>query len=73
LNVKTRDGISRKELNQIKYSLMQFVNDKNIFIDDRFSVEEFFQMMTAPTTAFAYFMAIMILTLAFFMMTVSFS
>ena len=30
-------------------------------------------MMAAPTSAYAYFMAVMILTLAFFMMTVSFS
>jgi len=71
--VKTRDDISRKELETIKYGLMQFVNDKGVYVDDRFSVEEFFKMMSAPTTAYAYFMSIMILTLAFFMMIVSFS
>ena len=32
-----------------------------------------FKMMGAPATAFAYFISAMVLALAFFMMTVSFS
>ena len=36
-------------------------------------LDDLFKMMVLPATAFAYFMSTMILTLAFFMMTVSFS
>ena len=49
------------------------MNDKNAIVQDRFSIDAMFKMMGAPATAFAYFISTMVLTMSFFMMTVSFS
>ena len=71
--VKLKDGVSREELNRIRHGLTQFVNDRQIFIQDSFTVGDLFESMSAATTNFGYFVTVMILTLTFFMMTVSFS
>ena len=66
-----KEGVTRAEMAEVRYGLMQFVNDKNLFIEDKFGVEDTFKMMGAPTKAFGYFVSLMILCLSFFMMTVS--
>ena len=68
-----KDDVTQEESDRVRYGLIQFVNDKNVFLHDRFSIEAMFKMMGAPATAFAYFISAMVLALAFFMMTVSFS
>lgn len=73
LVVKMREDVTKEENDSVRYGLLQRINDKHVFIQDRFSIDALFEMMSAPTYAFAYFMSLMILTLAFFMMTVSFS
>ena len=67
------DGVTQEESDRVRYGLLQFLNDKNAIVEDRFSIDAMFKMMGAPATAFAYFISTMVLTMSFFMMTVSFS
>ena len=60
-------------MKKLRYMLMQHINDQTIFMEDRFSLEAMFKQMAAPADLFAVVIACMILALAFFMMTVSFS
>lgn len=68
-----REDVTREEMKKIRYGLLEYVNDMSVYVEDKFGVEDTFAMMKAPADAFAVFISIMILTLAFFMMTVSFS
>ena len=73
LVVKLRDDVTREELKEVRFSIMQHINDMSIYVDDRFAVQEMFARMKFSTTVFAMFFSVMILILTFFMMTVSFS
>ena len=68
-----REGVTREESDEIRYGLMQFVNVQSVYVEDRFAIEDSFKAMVAPAAALGVFISLMILTLSFFMMTVSFS
>lgn len=57
----------------VRYGLMQYANDINIFVTDQFELEASFDAMALPAIAFGYFISSMILVLSFFMMTISFT
>ena len=71
--VKLRDDATREEADKIRYGLLQHVNDMTVYVNDKFTIDDTIKTMSAPADAFAVFISLMILTLAFFMMTVSFS
>ena len=68
-----REDVTLEESNKVRYGLMQFVNDKSIYVMDKFAIDQMFNLISAPSEIFAYFLSFMILTLAFFMMTVSYT
>ena len=57
----------------MKDGLFKLVDGYNYYVYDKFSVEDFFAELEMPAVAFGAFITIMTLTLAFFMMTASFS
>ena len=71
--VKTREGLDEETTNDIKFGMMQFVQDSTVIVSDKFSLNVFFDGITMPFLAYTYFVALMILLLSFFMMIVSFS
>jgi len=68
-----RDDVTREEAKIVRYGLLQHVNDMQVFIQDKYTVADMFAVMAAPAESFSVILALMILTLVFFMMTVSFS
>jgi len=73
LVVKLRDDVTSDELDKVRYSIMQHINDISIYVDDRFNLAKVFAEMAAPANIFTITISLMILSLSFFMMTVSFS
>ena len=71
--VKTREGLDKETTEDIKFGMMQFVQDSTVIVSDKYSLNVFFDGITMPFLAYTYFVALMILLLSFFMMIVSFS
>ena len=57
----------------LRYSILQFVSDQGVYIEDRISLADQFKTISTPSDLFAVMITLMILSLAFFMMVVSFS
>ena len=73
LFVRTRDDLDKETSWEIRYGLLQYVQDATLMVSDSYGLEEFFQSFLDVWAAYALLISTMILFLAFFMMIVSFS
>ena len=73
LIVKYREGLDRETAEHIKYGLLEYIVDFQVFVSEKHTLADFFDTIEPPFAGYLLFICVLMLLLSFFMMTVSFS